>query len=52
MEKSPAPSTAKPKLFYGYVIVAVAFLLVVIMSGSVYTFGVFLKPPEPILSAS
>lgn len=33
-----------PSFFYGYVIVSVAFLVLVIMSGLAYSFGVFLKP--------
>jgi OFA family oxalate/formate antiporter-like MFS transporter len=34
----------KPRFFYGYVIVAVAFLINVIMGGTLYTFSVFFKP--------
>jgi MFS family permease len=31
-------------LFYGYVIVLMAFLIIVVMGGTMYSFGVFLKP--------
>lgn len=34
----------KTGLFYGYIIVATAFLLVVLTLGTFYTFGVFFKP--------
>ncbi len=34
----------KPELFYGYVIVAVASLIMVVMWGSFFSFGVFLEP--------
>jgi len=33
-----------PKFFYGYVVVALAFLILVIMTGTMYTFGIFFKP--------
>jgi MFS family permease len=38
------PSTAKPGFFYGYVIVAVAFLILAISWGSRNAFGVFFNP--------
>ena len=34
----------KPKFFYGYIVVALAFLIMVIMGGTIYTFGIFFKP--------
>jgi len=34
----------KPKFFYGYVVVALAFLIMAIMGGTIYTFGIFFKP--------
>ncbi len=34
----------KPRLFYGYVIVALAFLVNSILGGTLYTFSVFFKP--------
>jgi len=34
----------QPKFFYGYVIVALAFLIMVVTGGALYTFGVFFKP--------
>jgi len=38
------PTNKKPKFFYGYVVVALAFLIMVITGGTMYTFGVFFKP--------
>ena len=37
-------ATGKPKFFYGYVIVAVAFIIMMLTFGLNYTFGVFFKP--------
>lgn len=34
----------KPRIFYGYVVVGLAFLIMVIMGGTIYTFGIFFKP--------
>ncbi len=34
----------KPKIFYGYIIIAAAFLITAVMFGMTFTFGVFLKP--------
>lgn len=34
----------KPQFFYGYVVVAASFLIVAIMWGTNYTFGIFFKP--------
>ena len=34
----------KPEFFYGYVVVVAAFLILVLMFGTWYTFGVFFKP--------
>jgi len=34
----------KPKFFYGYVIVLAGFVIMVVLGGAVYSFGVFLKP--------
>ena len=34
----------RPNIFYGYVIVAASFLLLVITWGTHYSFGVFFKP--------
>ena len=35
---------AKNKMFYGYYVVSVAFLMMVVIWGVFYTFGVFFKP--------
>ena len=37
-------SGAQPGLFYGYIVVAVAFIILVVVSGVHYAFGVFMKP--------
>ena len=34
----------KPRFFYGYVVVVAAFLILVVMWGTFYSFGVFFKP--------
>ena len=34
----------KPSFFYGYVVVAVTFLIMVVMWGTYSTFGVFFRP--------
>ena len=34
----------QPKFFYGYIIVVVAFLLMLIMWGAYYSFGIFFEP--------
>jgi len=34
----------RPQFFYGYVVVLVAFFIMVLMYGTFYTFGVFFKP--------
>ncbi len=34
----------KPKVFYGYIVVAAALLIVIIAHGAQYTFGIFFKP--------
>ena len=34
----------KSKFFYGYVIVSIVFLIMVVIGGTLYTFGVFFKP--------
>jgi MFS family permease len=35
---------AKPRLFYGYIVVAATFFILVLMWGIVSTFGIFFKP--------
>ena len=39
-----SPTGAKPRLFYGYIVVAAAFFIMVLMWGILSTFGVFFKP--------
>ena len=41
---SPQSISAKPRFFYGYVIVLAAFVIMAIMMGVSYSFGVFFKP--------
>jgi len=38
------PDTRNPKFFYGYVIVAAAFVMLTVMGGTYYSFGVFFTP--------
>jgi len=38
------PDNREPKFFYGYVVVLAAFFIVLLMFGTLYTFGVFFKP--------
>ena len=38
------PDTRNPKFFYGYVIVAVAFVMLMVLGGTYYSFGVFFSP--------
>ena len=35
---------SEPRFFYGYVIVAIAFLLMLVMWGAYYSFGIFFEP--------
>ncbi len=35
---------SKPKFFYGYIVVAASFLIILLMWGTFYSFGVLLKP--------
>jgi MFS family permease len=43
-EASPLAGNSDQGFFYGYVIVALAFLILTIVGGVQYTFGVFFKP--------
>ncbi len=43
-ETSPLAMRGKPRFFYGYVVVAVAFLISTVTMGGMYSFGVFFKP--------
>ena len=43
-ESLPSIRSKKPRFFYGYVIVAAAFSIVIIAHGAQYTFGIFFKP--------
>ncbi len=38
------PDSREPKFFYGYVVVAITFFIMVVMWGTFYSFGVFFKP--------
>jgi len=40
----PSTGSKKPRLFYGYIIVWLAFLIILVMYGTLYSFGVFFKP--------
>jgi MFS family permease len=43
-EQSFIPEIEKPRIFYGYVIVASSFLILMVVWGAQYSFGVFFKP--------
>ena len=43
-EMLSSTGSKKPGLFYGYIIVGAAFLIMVIVWGTFYSFGVFFKP--------
>lgn len=38
------PPEAEPQFFYGFIVVVAAFLIMVVMFGVYYTFGIFFKP--------
>ena len=42
--ESNNPPAAKPRFFYGYVIVAIAFIIMLAIYGINYSFGIFFKP--------
>lgn len=44
LTKTNTTQNRKPKIFYGYIIVAATFLILIAMIGAVMTFGVFLNP--------
>ncbi len=44
MVKENKQRESKGRIYYGYVVVAVAFIILTIMWGAVYSFGVFFKP--------
>ncbi|MBI2850718.1 MAG: MFS transporter [Chloroflexi bacterium] len=48
----PLTAAAKPKLFYGYIVVAASFLAMVVIHGIVNTFGVFFNPLQDYFQAS
>ena len=43
-KSAPAVSVKKPRFYYGYVVVAAAFVIMVVAAGTAYSFGVFFKP--------
>ena len=43
-QKSSQTPAAKPRFFYGYVIVTVAFIIMLAIFGINYSFGIFFKP--------
>ena len=43
---SPSRAEKKPRFFYGYVVVAACFLVMVVMHGAFNSFGVFFTPLE------
>ncbi len=51
-EVVPLSSTRKPRFFYGYIIVAACFFIMVVMHGTYNTFGVFFTPLETEFSST
>ncbi len=45
-EIPPSVNTGKPKIFYGYIIVAASFVIMAMMHGTYNTFGIFFTPLE------
>ena len=43
---SPSRAEKKPRFFYGYVVVAACFLVMVVMHGAFNSFGIFFTPLE------
>ena len=43
-ETLPLTGSKEPRFFYGHVIVALVFLIMLVQGGALYTFGVFFKP--------
>ena len=43
-EVLPATVGKKPKFFYGYVVVGASFLILAVVMGVIFNFGIFLKP--------
>ncbi len=39
-----SPTRAKPRFFYGYIVVVAAFFIMLLMLGMQFTFGIFFKP--------
>jgi MFS family permease len=44
IQQVPQSPRARPRFFYGYVVVGAAFLIMAVTFGAYYSFGVFLKP--------
>jgi len=40
----PSTGSKKPRFFYGYIVVLAAFFIFAVLNGTMYSFGVFLKP--------
>ncbi len=51
-ETLPLTSATKPRIFYGYIIVAACFFIMVIMHGTYNTFGIFFTPLEVEFSST
>jgi MFS family permease len=47
-----ATTAARPRLFYGYIVLAASFLAMVVIHGTVNTFGVFFNPLQEYFGAS
>jgi len=44
LDKNTVASRQKPRIFYGYIIVIAAFVIMVVLHAAIYSYGVFFKP--------
>jgi len=44
IDKAAPDTDEKPRVFYGYVVVSASFFILAILDGTMFSFGVFLKP--------
>jgi len=49
-EVLPSTGSKKPRFFYGYIIVVASFIILTIMWGAIFSFGVFLKPMAAVIN--
>jgi hypothetical protein len=44
MGKNKCRLVIEGKIYYGYIVVAISFFIIVIMMGTIYAYGVFFEP--------